>query len=79
MAMPWDTLSVRDVADDGVAVRIKNDGVSAAGNVNAACITVHVYIVPATIAADRNGFDDVVAAAGRRGGVRRARKLQQKR
>src|SRR5260370_41842247 len=60
-----DALSVWDVADDGVGIRIENHGVSAARDVYAAGVTVHVDIVPATFAADGDGLDDVIAGSGR--------------
>src|SRR5260370_39429545 len=60
-----DALSVWDVADDGVGIRIENHGVSAARDVDAAGVTVHVDIVPATFAADGDGLDDVIAGSGR--------------
>src|SRR6266481_9591905 len=64
-----DALSVGDVADDGVGVRIENHRVSATRDVNTAGFAVYVEVVPTTLAADRDGFDDVIAArAGRRRG-----------
>ena len=61
-----DAVGVGDVANDGVAVRIENHDVRAARDVDAAGVTVHVDVVPAALAADRDGFDDVIAARGRR-------------
>src|ERR1700674_123042 len=67
-----DALGVGDVAHDGVGVRIENDNVRAARDVDPASVTVYVHVVPTTLAADRDGFDDAIATrAGRwRGRVR---------
>src|ERR1700674_5507657 len=64
-----DALGIGDVAHDGVGVRIENHRVSATRDVNSAGVAVYVDVVPTTLAADRDGFDDVIAAcAGRRRG-----------
>src|SRR5260370_23090488 len=60
-----DALGIRDVTDDGVAVRIENDFMSAARDVHAAGLTFHVHLIPATIATNGNGFSDNGAACGR--------------
>ncbi len=57
---------VRDVANDGVGVRIENHDVRAARDVNAAGVTIHVDVIPTALAADRDGFDDVIARTRRR-------------
>jgi hypothetical protein len=38
----------------------------AAGNVDAASVSVHIDVIPTTVAADGNGFNDVITARGRR-------------
>src|SRR5712671_3570761 len=61
-----DALSVGDIAHDGVGVRIENHRVSAARDVDTACVAVHVDVVPTALAANGNRFDDVIATrAGR--------------
>src|SRR6266849_4459246 len=56
-----DALGVGDVADDGVGVRIENHYVRAARDVDAASVTVHVDVIPAALATERDGLDDVIA------------------
>src|SRR5467141_877671 len=64
-----DALGVGDVANNGVGVRIENDDVRAARDVDAAGVTINENVIPAAVAADRDGLDDVIAAgAGRRSG-----------
>src|SRR6267142_1783507 len=60
-----DALGVGNVADNGVGVRIENHSVSAPRDVNATSVTVHIDVIPTTIAAHGNSFDDVIAGAGR--------------
>src|ERR1700740_2838024 len=59
-------LCVGDVADDGVAVCIENHRVSAAGDVDAASVAIHVDVVPTALATHGDGLADVIAGAGRR-------------
>ena len=64
-----DALGVGDVANNGVGIRIENDDVRAARDVDAAGVTIHEDVVPAAVAADRDSLDDMIAAgAGRRSG-----------
>src|ERR1700738_4787352 len=65
-----DALRIGNVAFDGVGVGVHYDSVRAVRDVDAARIAVDVNIVPAFIAGNGNGFDDVVAGrAGLGGGV----------
>src|SRR6266851_6131057 len=67
-------LRVGNVAFDGVGVGVHDYGVRGVGDVDAARVAVDVDVVPAFIAGDGNGLDDVVAGgAGLGGGVRKCR------
>ena len=62
-----DAWRVGDVAFDGVGVGVHDDDMGAVGDVDAAGVAVNREIVPAVIAGDGNGLDDVIAG-GARGG-----------
>src|SRR5713101_4243449 len=63
-------LRVGNVAFDGVGVGVHDYGVRGVGDVDAARVAVDVDVVPAFIAGDGDGLDDVVAGgAGLGGGV----------
>src|SRR6266852_6509256 len=54
-------LRVGNVAFDSVGISVHDHSVRGVGNVDAARVAVDVDIVPAFIAGDGNGFDDVIA------------------
>src|SRR5713101_7206403 len=52
--------------EDALGDRIENHRVSAARDVNTAAVAVYIDVVPTTLAADRDGFDNVITARARR-------------
>src|SRR6266849_2820760 len=63
-------LRVGNVAFDGVGVGVHDYGVRGVGDVHASRVAVDVDVVPAFVAGNGDGFDDVVAGgAGLGGGV----------
>src|SRR6202007_3431686 len=64
---------IGNVAFDGIGVRVHDHDVRAVGDVHAAGIGVDQDVIPAFIAGNGNGFDEVVAGRFRlRRGCRRA-------
>jgi len=61
-----DAQSVGDVADDDPGIRVQHNHVIAVRNIHPAGSTVYDAIVLAALAADRYGFQDVIARRTRR-------------
>src|SRR6266849_3118247 len=68
------TLRVGNVAFDGVGVGVHDYGVRGVGDVHASRVAVDVDVVPAFVAGNGYGFDDVIAGgAGLASSVRKCR------
>src|SRR6266849_662584 len=71
-------LRIGNVAFDGVSVGVHDHGVRAVRDVDAAGVAVDVDVVPAFIAGDRHGLDDVIAGGARLGGGARKNRRAEK-